>query len=160
MKLDKKRRQQNKTNFHKRLILLKGKSPRLVVRKTNKYIILQIVTSENAQDRTIFSANTKELLKFGWPKENSGSLKSIPAAYLGGYLIGKKAKELKEKVILDMGLIPSTAGSKIYSAVKGFKDSGKKISFDEKIIPSEERISGKDSKIDSKIFNKIKEAIK
>ena len=44
-KVDKKRRKQGKTNYTKRLILLKGRSPRLVVRKTNKYLIIQILNS-------------------------------------------------------------------------------------------------------------------
>jgi ribosomal protein L18 len=42
-KLNKKRRLENKTNYTKRLILLKGGYLRLVVRKTNKYLILQII---------------------------------------------------------------------------------------------------------------------
>ena len=92
-KLDKRRRREGKTNYRKRLSLLKSESPRLVVRKTNKYIILQIVESEKAQDKVIFTVSTKELLKHGWPEEKKGSLKSLGAAYLAGLLIGKKSKE-------------------------------------------------------------------
>ena len=64
MKIDKRRRIENKTDYRKRLILLKGKVPRFIVRKTNKYIILQIITSKSAQDKVAYSINTKELLKF------------------------------------------------------------------------------------------------
>ena len=161
MKLNKKRRRQNITNYHKRLILLKGDSLRLVIRKTNRYIILQIIESENAKDKILYSVNTKELLKKGWPEDEKTKLKSLSAAYLGGLLLGKKASELKERIILDTGLIPSTKGSKIYSAVKGFADSGMKIQYDEKIMPSQDRIEGKHMKKDfSEIFNKIKGAIK
>lgn len=160
MKIDKRRRIENKTNYHKRLILLKSKAQRLVVRKTNKYIILQIIESNDAQDKVLFSTNTKELLKQGWPKEKTGSLKSLPAAYLGGYLLGKKTKGMKEKVILDTGLMPNTKGSRIYAAVKGLSDSGIKINFDEKVIPSKESLEGKNTKIENKLFSKIKEAIK
>jgi large subunit ribosomal protein L18 len=159
MKIDKRRRKENKTDYRKRLILLRGRSPRLVIRKTNNYIILQIVESKHAQDKIIFSVVTKELLKHGWPKENIRSLKSLPASYLGGLLLGKKAKGLKTRVILDTGLIPNTKGSKIYAAIKGIADSGVKINFDEKVIPSKERLEGKDSKIDSNIIIKIKESI-
>lgn len=181
MKLDKRRRIENKTNYNKRLKLLKGKLPRLVIRKTNRYILLQIIESKNAQDKVIYSVCTKELLKSGWPKEKAGSLKSLSAAYLGGLLLGKKASslskdnegnkpsskqsfegqagKLKEKVILDTGLIPSTKGSRIYAAVKGVADSGIKIDYDEKIIPSMERIEGKAHKLDD-IFKKVKGAIK
>jgi large subunit ribosomal protein L18 len=160
MNIRKKRRIENKTNYKKRLALLKSNSLRLVVRKTNKYIIIQIIESKNAQDSVKFVATTKELLKHGWPKDNEGSLKSLSACYLAGYLLGKKAK-LKQEVILDTGLIPSTKGSRIYAVVKGISDSGIKINFDKKIIPSEDRIEGKHMKEDfSQTFNKIKEKMK
>lgn len=154
MKLDKRRRRENKTNYSKRLILLKGNSPRLVIRKTNRYIILQIIESKKAQDKVSYSANSKELLKYGWPENKKGSLKSLGAAYLGGLLLGKKSKDIKEKVILDIGLIPNTKGSKVYAALKGFSDSGKEIKYKEEVIPSKERIEK-----EPKIFNKVKEAI-
>jgi large subunit ribosomal protein L18 len=159
MKLDKRRRMENKTNYNKRLKLLKGKSPRLVVRKTNKYIILQIIESKDAQDKVIYSTSTKDLLKLGWPKDKSGSLKSLSASYLAGLSLGKKAGKLKERVIVDTGLIPNTKGSRIYAAVKGIADSGIEINFDEKVIPSKDRIEGKANKLDS-IFTKVKGAIK
>jgi len=136
-KLDKRRRREGKTDYHKRLTLLKSGIPRLVVRKTNKYIILQIVESSRSQDRVLITVSTKDLLKNGWPADKVGSLKSLSAAYLGGYLIGKKVKDLK-KVILDSGLIPSTKGSRVYAAVKGVADSGLEIPHSEDILPSEE----------------------
>ncbi len=155
-KIDKKRRRQAKTNYNKRLILLKGKFPRLVIRKTNRYIILQIIESKHAKDKVLYSVNTKELLKLEWPEERKGSLKSISAAYLGGLLLGKKAKQLKEKIILDTGLIPNTKGSRIYAAVKGLADSGIEIDYNEKIMPSKERIQGEHIKLDIKpIIDKI-----
>ncbi|MDP3027360.1 MAG: 50S ribosomal protein L18 [Nanoarchaeota archaeon] len=164
MKLDRKRRLQNKTNYRKRLILLEGSLPRLVVRKTNRYIIIQIIESKNAQDKVISSVNTRDLLKQGWPENKKGSLKSITACYLGGFLIGKKSKA--KKVILDTGLIPSTKGSRIYAVVKGVLDSGIEINCDEKVFPSEERIKGEDRGINIKTIiekisaNKIPEAKK
>ena len=139
MKLDKRRRIENKTNYHKRLILLKSKSPRLVIRKTNKYIILQIIESTDAQDKVVCSVNTRDLLKDNWPKDKAGSLKSLSAAYLAGFLLGKKAK-IKGRVVLDTGLTPSTKGSRIYAAVKGISDAGIEINFDEEMVPSKERI--------------------
>jgi large subunit ribosomal protein L18 len=159
MKLDKRRRIENKTNYHKRLLLLKGNSPRLVIRKTNQYIVLQIIESKNAQDKVTYSASTKELLKLGWPKEKEGSLKSLSASYLAGLLLGKKAAKLKERVIPDTGLSPSTKGSRIYAAIKGFADAGTQINYDEKIMPTIDRIEGKANKLDE-IFKKVKGAIK
>jgi large subunit ribosomal protein L18 len=160
MKLDKKRRIENKTNYRKRLVLLKGKSPRLVVRKTNRYIIIQIISSKESKDVVMQSVFTKELMDYGWPKDMQGSLKSLSAAYLGGYLIGKKASSLKERVILDTGLAPNTKGSRIYAVIKGISDSGITINFDENIIPTKERLEGKNMKKDfSSEFNKIKKSI-
>ena len=157
-KLDKRRRRENKTNYTKRLILLKGRLPRLVVRKTNRYLILQIIESSLAQDKIIYSVNTKELLKNGWPKEREGSLKSIPAGYLAGLLLGKKASGLKKEIILDTGLIPNTSQSRVYAVVKGVADSGLKIRFSEDVVPSEERISGENTKVGD-IFEKMKGVI-
>lgn len=159
MKLDKRRRMEFKTNYNKRLKLLKGNSARLVIRKTNKYILLQIIESKNAQDTVVYSVSTRDLLKLGWPKEKEGSLKSLSAAYLAGLLVGKKAGKLKERVIVDTGLIPNTKGSRIYAVVKGVADSGIEINFDEKIIPPMEKIEGKAHKLDD-IFKKVKGAIK
>lgn len=155
MKLNKRRRIEYRTNYRKRLVLLKGKSPRLVIRKTNKYIILQIIESKNAQDNVIYTVNTKELIKYGWPKEKEGSLKSLTASYLGGLLLGKKAKVLKERLILDTGLIPNTKGSKIYSAVKGVMDSGLNINCDKEVMPTKDMIEGKNNKL-TEIFTKVK----
>jgi len=153
-KLDKRRRQEGKTNYHKRLILLKSETPRLVVRKTNKYITLQIVESKKAQDKVLYTVSTKELLKHGWPVDKAGSLKSLSAAYLAGLLIGKKASNVKSKIILDSGLITSTKGSRVYAAVKGIADSGIEIPFDEKVIPSDKMINKYD------FFDKVKEGLK
>jgi len=144
-KLDKRRRQEGKTNYTKRLILLKGNVPRLVVRKSNKYLLLQIVESVHAQDKVLVSVSTKDLLKNGWPVDKAGSLKSLGACYLAGLLLGKKASEkVKGKIILDSGLIPSTNGSRVYAAVKGVKDSGMNISIGEDVLPNDEKIKKHD----------------
>ena len=151
MKLNKRRRLESKTNYKKRLTLLKGDYLRLVVRKTNKYITLQIVESEDAKDKVLYSVSTKNLLKYKWPEEKAGSLKSLGAAYLAGALLGKKAKELKQELILDSGLIPNTKGSRVYAAVKGASDSGIAIKYDKKAMPNEERIKNK-----YEFFEKVK----
>src|SRR6056297_2381945 len=160
MRLDKRRRKEGKTNYSKRRKLLEGGHLRLVVRKTNNYVIMQIIECNDAQDNVLYSVNTRELLNKGWPKDKKGSLKSIPAAYLGGLLLGSKAKELKEKVILDQGLAPGTYGSRIYAVVKGIAEGGIEINYNEKISPSDERIKGENTKLSQEEFDKIKENIK
>ena len=154
-RLDRRRRRESKTNYTKRLSLLKGNIPRLVVRKTNKYILLQVVESKHAQDKIVCVVSTKELLNNGWPKDKSGSLKSLAAAYLAGILMAKKAKEKKvEKVILDTGLIPSTKGSRIYAVVKGVSEGGLFIAHKEEILPTDEMINKYD------FVEKVKGALK
>ncbi len=157
MKIDKRRRIEGRTDYKRRLILLKSNLPRLVVRKSNKYISLQIVETKSAQDHIVSSVNTKYLLNFGWPEKNTGSLKSLTAAYLAGFLLGKKTK-LDRDLILDIGLSPSTKANRIYAAVKGVSDSGLKIKFDKEIVPTLEQIES-NSNLDKAEFNKIKEKI-
>lgn len=161
MKVDKRRRRQNKTDYLKRLKLLKSGSPRVVFRKTNKYIISQYVTSKQAQDRIEIGINSKHLMNYGWPKEFIGSLKSIPAAYFIGLLMGKKIIEKKlETPIVDFGMLRALHKTKIYSFLKGLSDSGIKIKCDTELFPDEDRIKGKHMKKDfSEIFNKIKSKI-
>jgi large subunit ribosomal protein L18 len=121
----------------RRATMLKSEIPRLVVRKTNKYIIMQIVKNKEAQDQIICCANSIELKKLGW----SGSFKNIGAAYLTGILIAKKAIEKKIKsVIPDFGIYRSTKGSKLYAALKGVKKGGIEINFKDEMAPSEERL--------------------
>lgn len=161
MKVDKKRRRQHKTDYLKRLKLLKSNSPRIVFRKTNKYIIAQYITSKEAQDRIEIGINSKHLMNYGWPKDFEGSLKSIPAAYFVGLLIGKKIIEKKlEPPITDFGMLRALHKTKVYAFLKGLNDSGIKIKCKEEFFPGEERIKGKHLKKDfSEIFDKIKSKI-
>ena len=147
MKVGKRRRKEAKTDYMKRIKLLKSNSPRLVFRKTNKYLIVQYVVSKEAKDEVKLGANSKELLNFGWPKEFAGSLKSISAAYLLGSLISKKIKENKlEKPIVDFGMIKMLHKTKTYAFLKGLKDGGLEISCEDKFCPDESRLKGEHMK--------------
>ena len=90
MKTIRKRRKKGKTNYRRRIGLLKSEMPRVVIRKSNKYISIQYVKSNGAKDKVVVGASSKELIKYGWPENLAGSLKSVPAAYITGYLTGKK----------------------------------------------------------------------
>lgn len=156
------RRKEGKTDYLRRINMLKSGSPRLVFRKTNNYIIAQYITSKEAQDKVEITGNSKELHKYGWPEEFKGSLKSIPASYLTGFLIGKKIeKENKETPIIDFGMIQNLHRTKMYAFLKGVIDSGVKIPYKrEDIFPEEERIQGKALKKDfSGKFKEIKSRI-
>ena len=159
MKTLKKRRKQYKTDYGKRLKLLKGEKPRVVFRRTNKYILAQYVESEEAKDKVILGMSSKKLMEYGWPKDAQGSLKSITACYLIGYLIGKKIIDNKlEKPIIDFGMIRMIHKGKSYAFIKGIIDSGLKISCKEEAFPEEERIKG--GKLKKKIpFEEIKNKI-
>jgi large subunit ribosomal protein L18 len=157
----KRRRIENKTDYAKRLKLLKSEKPRIVFRKTNKYVIGQYVTSHETQDKIEIGVNSGQLLKYGWPEEFKGSLKSIPASYLTGLLIGKKIiKDKKEMPIVDFGMIRNMHKTKTFAFLKGIVDAGIEVSHDESIFPEEDRIMGKNLKEDfSKTFEKIKSKI-
>lgn len=133
------RKREGKTDYKSRLKLLKSAKPRLVIRKSSKNILLQIINSDNSQDRVIITSHSNELKKFGWDY----SMSNIPSSYLTGLLIGKKAlkKGIKE-AILDTGLQRLVIKSKIYAALKGCIDAGLNIPHNPKIFPTEERIKG------------------
>ncbi len=135
-----KRKRTSKTNYKKRIAYLTSGMPRLVIRKSLKNIIAQIVLYEPKGDRVIAAATSNELRKLGW----TGSGSNIPAAYLVGFLIGIKAKEKKtEKAMLDLGLYQPIKGSKIYATLKGAVDAGLDVPHDPVVIPKEDRIRGK-----------------
>ena len=162
MKTQRKRRMQKKTDYSARIGMLKSGIPRIVARKTNKYIILQYVKSDEAKDSVLIGVTSKNLLKHGWPEKLKGSLKSISAAYLTGLLMGKKIieKEKNSKTIFDIGLQRNISGGRLYAVLNGLVDSGLEISHDKKVFPSEERIKGKHLKSDLKeVFDKVRKNI-
>ena len=158
MRISKRRRTEGKTDYAKRIKLLKSETPRVIFRKTNKYIISEYVTSRAAQDKIEIGITSKKLMEFGWPKDFEGSLKSVPASYLTGLLIGKEIVKNKLKTpIVDFGMTRVISGNKAFAFVKGLVDAGVKINGAEKNFPDEERISGKNMKKDfSKYFKEIK----
>jgi large subunit ribosomal protein L18 len=158
------RKREGKTNYKKRLQLLKGRKDRLIVRKTNTQITLQIARYEPEGDKVLLTIQSKELKKKGW----THSCKNTSAAYLAGYLTAKKAlsKGIKEAV-LDMGLQTPISGNKIYAALKGAIDGGLNINANEEIFPTEARLKGEHianhnqkSKNIAADFEKIKATLK
>ena len=145
-KVQKRRRREGKTDYKARLKLLESELPRIVVRKSNRYVLVQYVKSEHAQDKVLLGVSSKELLKYGWLKEASGSLKSIPACYLTGLIFGKeikaRIKEEKVKTILDLGLGRNIKKSRVYAVLKGIVDSGIEIPHNKEVFPDEKRIQG------------------
>ncbi len=134
------RRAEGKTNYHRRMKLLKSKKLRAVIRASNNHIIVQIIQSKIGGDKIIVSAHSKELVsKFGW-NANTGN---IPAAYLTGFLAGTKAKKQNVKeAILDLGMFLHR--NRVLAAFKGVVQSGIEIPHNEDFFPGniEEIITG------------------
>jgi len=154
-----KRRREGKTDYKLRMSLLKSENPRIVYRRSNKYITGQCVESKEAKDKVICGVDSRKLLEFGWDKKAVGSLKSIPASYLTGFLLGKIMLDKgKSEGIYDIGLTKEEKKSRVFSFLKGIVDSGVKINSGKEIFPEKERINGKGmkNKVD---VNKVKENI-
>jgi len=124
------------------------KQTRLVVRISNSKVTCQMIKAYHEGDKTLACANSNELrnynIKFG--------LKNFSACYLTGLLIGCRVMRQSKlhkiyrgnvenpgvsyletnlqgqvatyKAILDIGLKPSTKGSKLYAVLKGVADAG------------------------------------
>ena len=134
------RRQDGKTDYHKRLKLLKSRKLRVVIRASNDHIRVQFVQSKLRGDNILVSAFSKELSsKYGW-NANSGN---IPAAYLTGYLAGLRAKKKGiQGAIFDLGIFYHR--NRVLAACKGTVDAGINIPYREEFFPEslEERIKG------------------
>jgi large subunit ribosomal protein L18 len=134
------RRREGKTDYRRRLRLLLSRIPRIVVRKSNHYIRMQLVSTEQVGDNTLISVNSAELAKLGY----KGSFSNCSAAYLTGIVFGIRAREAGfNHAILDIGRQTPIHGSNVYAALKGAIDSGMSIPHDPAVFPSEERLSGK-----------------
>jgi large subunit ribosomal protein L18 len=134
------RKRESRTNYKKRLALLKSGENRLVIRKANNTVTMQLVEYSPAGDKTLVSACSTELRKLGW-KMHTGNMTS---AYLTGILIGVKAKKKKiGQAVLDLGLQTPNKGGKLFSALKGAVDAGMQIPHDAEVLPGMDRISGK-----------------
>ena len=133
------RRREGKTNYRRRLKLLLSRKPRVVVRRSNKYLKIQLVSTDKHGDNTLVAVMSSELSHYGY----EGGKNNCPSAYLTGLLFGKRALEADfTEGVLDIGRYTPAHGSNVYAALKGVLDSGMRIPFDQGVFPPEERISG------------------
>ncbi len=163
-----KRRRVGKTDYYARKRLItqaknKYNAPkyRLVVRFTNRDIVIQIVTSEITGDKVFASAYSHELRAYGIEH----GLTNWAAAYCTGLLIARrvlkklgldeefagveeadgeyKLTEAGEdedsrrpfKAFLDVGLARTSTGARIFGAMKGASDGGILIPHSENRFP-------------------------
>jgi len=133
------RRREGRTDYRKRLQLLRGDAPRAVVRKTNAGVIVQVCAYSDRGDRILAGAVGRELKKLGW----TGSTGNLPAAYLTGYLAGKRAAAKGvTTAVLDLGRQHPTKGGRLFAVLKGLLDAGLQIPHDEGVLPDPERVQG------------------
>ncbi len=139
-KVPRRRRREGKTNYYKRYRMILSGKPRFVVRKTNKYIWVQVVLAKPQGDHVVAAAHSMELVKkYGW----MGGTKNTAAAYLTGYLAALRAlKAGIREAVIDIGLHRPTKGARVFAALKGGLDAGLRIPHGDGILPEEYRIRG------------------
>lgn len=149
----------NKYNAHKY---------RFVVRSTNQRILCQIVYSTVQGDVVLCSADSMELKKFGIPV----GFNNYAAAYATGLLCARRVlkkmglndmfkgvneatgedyhveEEMDErrpfKCLLDIGIINTTVGNRVFGAMKGACDGGIHIPHSNKRFPGYTKEEGGD----------------
>ena len=147
------RLREEKTNYRKRKHLLMGRRDYITVQISSENTLVQIHKPEMQGDKVLASAHSRYLLGKGW----KGSRKNIPAAYLTGYLAGKKA------LVKGVNAAVLYSGTRRYTqrmaaALKGVIDAGLEVPADSETFPNDERLAGKHLKVQNEI-DKVKSAI-
>lgn len=138
-KVPMRRRREVRTDYHQRLRLLKSGKPRLVARKSNNQTTAQLVATGPQGDETIASATSADLAEYGWEAPTG----NLPAAYLTGYLAGKRAVDAgAEQAVLDIGLNTATPGSKVFAVQEGAIDAGLDVPHNEDVFADWQRTRG------------------
>lgn len=132
-----KRIRNNKTNYRKRTALLISKQDFITIKISNQNVQAQIARPEIVGDAVSTSVHSRELARYGW----KGSLNNIPACFLIGLLLGKKAKEKRvQKAVLYTGNNQFT--SRIAACLKGIIEAGVHIPVSKDSFPHESRLNG------------------
>lgn len=132
---------------------------RFVVRRSNKRIICQIINATLTGDHCLTSSDSKELSRYGL----KAGLTNYAAAYCTGLLcarrlltakgmakmyegnnkvdgsmysvVGQSDERRPFKAYLDVGLVRTTTGNRVFGAMKGACDGGLHIPHKEKRFP-------------------------
>ena len=132
-----KRIRQDKTNYHKRAALILGRNSFVTIKVTDQNVACQLLSPKLAGDIVVASAHSRELEKLGW----KGAFNNLPACYLTGLLLGKKALEKGiNSAVLYIGKDRYT--TRVAAALKGVVDSGIKIPVAPESLPPAERLTG------------------
>ena len=132
-----KRIREDKTNYRKRSAILIGRQLFVTVKISDQNVAAQVLRPTPTGDIVIVSAHSRELAEHGW----KGGFNNLPACYLTGMLLGKKALEKEvSSAVLYIGKNHFT--SRVAACMKGIVDSGVRMPFSEESLPDEGRISG------------------
>jgi len=176
------RRREAKTDYYarKRLIMQdknKYKTPkyRFVVRRTNRDIICQIFSSDLTHDVCMASAYSHELRRYGIQY----GLTNWAAFYCVGLLLARRVNKKFNleyegnaditgedynvdpnlesnapfKALLDVGLVRTTTGARVFGALKGACDGGVDIPHNDRRFPGSKR-DGEEFKGDPEVVKK------
>lgn len=172
MQVKPKRRRQGKTDYFARRRLVcqdknkyDSKKYRLVVRRTNSQILVQVIYSTMTGDRVFCAAESAELKNHGL----TAGLTNYSSAYATGLLIARRL--LKQvgladtykgsdkvdgeyfsssdhlddkrpfKALLDVGIQRTTTGARLFGALKGAADGGLDVPHSTKRFPGYTRAS-------------------
>jgi large subunit ribosomal protein L18 len=132
-----KRIRTHKTNYRKREALLISKQEFVTIKISNQNVIAQVLKPEIQGDIVRVSTHSRELRRYGW----KGSLNSLPACFLVGLVLGRKALEKGvDKAVLYIGNKPFT--SRIAACMKGIVQAGINIPISSESYPTEHRLNG------------------
>jgi large subunit ribosomal protein L18 len=133
-----KRNRQRKTNYRKRAALLLSRSSFIVAKISDQNISSQVLKPTINGDIVICSAHSRELRKYGW----KGSMNSLPACFLTGFLLGKKSvANATNNAILYTGTGSFT--SRVAACLKGIVAAGVNVPVSQENLPIDDRINGK-----------------
>ncbi len=132
-----KRIREDKTNYRKRSAILIGRHLFITIRISDQNVAAQLLRPTPTGDIVIASAHSRELAEHGW----KGAFNNLPACYLTGMLLGKKAiqKEIKDAVLY---IGNNRFTSRIAACMKGIVDAGVSMPISKESLPDEDRISG------------------
>src|SRR5581483_6598246 len=127
------RRREGKTDYRRRLGLLKSGETRVVVRTSNTNVVVQFVSYDEKGDQVLATAEARELPEMGYKAAGNNT----PSAYLTGILAAKRAGVTNG--ILDLGRANPHKGGVIFGALKGVVDGGVEVPAGD-VFPSEDRL--------------------
>ena len=132
-----KRIREDKTNYRKRSAILIGRHLFVTIRISDQNVSAQLLRPTPTGDIVIASAHSRELAEHGW----KGAFNNLPACYLTGMLLGKKAiqKEINDAVLY---IGNNRFTSRIAACMKGIVDAGVSMPISKESLPDEDRITG------------------